>query len=81
MIFKITTGTCVLKTNFYTHKKKSPVSILILKFLSTTPNSMIFKITAGTCFKSELLDPSKEKSRTCCNFKILDHDHQLDMKF
>ena len=38
MIFKITTGTCVLKTNFYTHKKKSPVPALILKFLTTTPN-------------------------------------------
>ena len=32
MIFKITTGTCVLKTNFYTHKKKSHVPALILKF-------------------------------------------------
>ena len=38
MIFKITTGTCVLKTNFYTHKKKSHVPALILKFLTTTPN-------------------------------------------
>ena len=38
IIFKITTGTCVLKTNFYTHKKKSPVPALILKFLTTTPN-------------------------------------------
>merc|ERR1712208_218415 len=38
MIFKITPGTCVLKTNFYTHKKKSHVPALILKFLTTTPN-------------------------------------------
>ena len=38
MIFKITTGTCVLKTNFYTHKKKSHLPALILKFLTTTPN-------------------------------------------
>ena len=38
MIFKITTGTCVLKTNFYTHKKKSHVPALILKFFTTTPN-------------------------------------------
>merc|ERR1712208_257685 len=38
MIFKITTGTCVLKTNFYTHNKKSHVPALILKFLTTTPN-------------------------------------------
>ena len=38
MIFKITTRTCVLKTNFYTHKKKSHVPALILKFLTTTPN-------------------------------------------
>ena len=38
IIFKITTGTCVLKTNFYTHKKKSHLPALILKFLTTTPN-------------------------------------------
>ena len=31
--------------------------------------------------KSELLDPKKEKSPTCCNFEIFDHDPQLDMKF
>ena len=30
--------------------------------------------------KSELLDPKKEKSPTCCNFEIFDHDPQLDMK-
>ena len=33
------------------------------------------------CFKSELLDPPKEKSRTCFNFEIFDHDPQLDIKF
>ena len=31
--------------------------------------------------KSELLYPKKEKSPSCCNFKIFDHDPQLDMKF
>ena len=31
--------------------------------------------------KSELLDPKKEKSPTCHNFEIFDHDPQLDMKF
>ena len=38
MIFKITPNTCVLKTNFYNYKKKSHVTALILKFLTTTPN-------------------------------------------
>ena len=38
MIFKITPAPCVLKTNFYTHKKKSHLPALILKFLTTTPN-------------------------------------------
>ena len=31
--------------------------------------------------KSELLDPKKEKSPTCRNFEIFDHDPQLDIKF
>ena len=54
----------------------------LVDFLSTTPNSMIFKITTGTCvFKNELLHPQKEKSRTCSNFEIFDHDPQLDIKF
>ena len=38
IIFKLTPCTCVLKTNFYTHKKKSHVPALIFKFLTTTPN-------------------------------------------
>ena len=33
------------------------------------------------CFKSELLHPPKEKSRTYCNFEIFDHDPQLNIKF
>ena len=33
------------------------------------------------CFKNELLHPQKEKSRTCSNFEIFDHDLQLDIKF
>ena len=33
------------------------------------------------CFKNELLHPQKEKSRTCSNFEIFDHDPQLDIKF
>ena len=31
--------------------------------------------------KSELLDPKKEKSPTCSNFEIFDHDPPLDIKF
>ena len=31
--------------------------------------------------ENELLDPPKEKSRTCSNFEIFDHDPQLDIKF
>ena len=38
MIFKIKPGTCVLKTNCYSHKKKSHVPAVILNFLTTTPN-------------------------------------------
>ena len=33
------------------------------------------------CFKNELLHLQKEKSRTCSNFEIFDHDPQLDIKF
>ena len=33
------------------------------------------------CFKSELLEPKKQKSPTCCNFEIFDQDPQIDMKF
>merc|ERR1711954_13108 len=28
------------------------------------------------CFKNELLHPQKEKSRTCSNFEVFDHDPQ-----
>ena len=35
----------------------------------------------SVCFKNELLHPQKEKSPTCSNFEIFDHDPQLDMKF
>ena len=31
--------------------------------------------------KSELLEPKKEKSPTCSNFEIFDHDPHLDMNF
>ena len=30
--------------------------------------------------KSKLLDPKKEKSPTCFNFEIFEHDPQLDIK-
>merc|ERR1712208_161457 len=33
------------------------------------------------CFKNELLYPQKEKSRTCANYEIFDHDPQIDIKF
>ena len=38
---------------------------------------MIFKITLSTCVsKANFLTKKKEKSPTCCNFEIFDHNPQ-----
>ena len=44
-------------------------------------NLKIKNYTRYVCFRSELLYQKKEKSPTFCNFKIFDHDPQLDKKF
>ena len=46
-----------------------------------TPKKAQNQVTAFHSTKSELLDPKKEKSPTCCNFENFDHDTQLEMKF
>ena len=38
MIFKITLGACISKANFPTKNQKSHLPMVILKFLTTTPN-------------------------------------------
>ena len=70
-----------MNIEFYNvHNKKKPM--LLIRLYEHDPQQYDFQNHNWyVCFKNELLHPQKEKSRTCSNFEIFDHNHQLDMKF
>ena len=83
VILKFLTTTPNLKWNFETHKNIGDNFDYTYKYMCTLsmyPNGINI-IEGYFDTKSELLEPKKEKSPTCFNFEIFEHDPQLDMKF
>ena len=81
LIFKMTTGTCVSKANFYTHKVWRNLKDTFRDRLTRPSNPSHLshqirfpKLHHVRVFQKRTFKP--KKSPTCCNVGIFDHDPQ-----